>query len=193
MNQEKNGFTVIEIVLVLAIAGLVFLGAFIALPALWSSQRDAARKTNVMDFVSAVKTYQTNSNRGALPTSSFKSETFSWDIARSSTETGTWKAFIRDYISSDFQDPDKGSYNFTTVKCLRKDGAEASTGEYCKYGTFGDVNDPENTNINGDSEHMLYIIEHATCNGDLVIKTNSPRSIAVVQVLERGIRYCHNS
>ena len=33
-NQTKKGFTIIEVVLVLAIAGLIFLMVFIALPAL---------------------------------------------------------------------------------------------------------------------------------------------------------------
>ena len=41
--QKEKGFTIIEVVLVLAIAGLIFLMVFIALPALQSSQRDTAR------------------------------------------------------------------------------------------------------------------------------------------------------
>ena len=44
LDQHKNGFTIIEVVLVLAIAGLIFLMVFIALPALQRSQRDAQRK-----------------------------------------------------------------------------------------------------------------------------------------------------
>lgn len=65
--KKRNGFTVIEIVLVLAIAGLIFLATFIALPSLWASQRDSARKENLMMFVTNLKNYQTNNNRGALP------------------------------------------------------------------------------------------------------------------------------
>ena len=44
MNKDKNGFTIIEVVLVLAIAGLIFLMVFIALPALQRSQRDTQKK-----------------------------------------------------------------------------------------------------------------------------------------------------
>ena len=42
---DKGGFTIIEVVLVLAIAGLIFLMVFIALPALQRSQRDTERRT----------------------------------------------------------------------------------------------------------------------------------------------------
>ena len=39
-KDNKKGFTIIEVVLVLAIAGLIFAMVFIALPALQRSQRD---------------------------------------------------------------------------------------------------------------------------------------------------------
>lgn len=65
--KTKKGFTIIEVVLVLAIAGLIFMAVFIVLPPLWASQRDAARKENLMTFVTNLANYQTNNNRGALP------------------------------------------------------------------------------------------------------------------------------
>ena len=43
-NNNKYGFTIIEVVLVLAVAGLIFLMVFIALPTLQRSQRDTQRK-----------------------------------------------------------------------------------------------------------------------------------------------------
>ena len=68
MNRTENikGFTIIEVVLVLAIAGLIFLMVFIALPALQAGQRDTARKSDVSNVASAVSTY-TGSNRGSFP------------------------------------------------------------------------------------------------------------------------------
>lgn len=66
-KQTIKGFTIIEVVLVLAIAGLIFLMVFIALPALQSGQRDTARKTDVGSVASAVTTYASN-NRGQFPT-----------------------------------------------------------------------------------------------------------------------------
>ena len=40
-QHNKKGFTIIEVVLVLAIAGLIFLMVFVALPALQRGQRDS--------------------------------------------------------------------------------------------------------------------------------------------------------
>lgn len=65
-NKEK-GFTIIEVVLVLAIAGLIFLMVFIALPALQRSQRDSQRRNDVSRFMSQLDSYSTN-NRGAIVT-----------------------------------------------------------------------------------------------------------------------------
>lgn len=66
-KQNQKGFTIIEVVLVLAIAGLIFLMVFIALPALQRSQRDGQRRSDVSKFVSQLTSYSTN-NRGSLPT-----------------------------------------------------------------------------------------------------------------------------
>jgi len=68
MNRTKNikGFTIIEVVLVLAIAGLIFLMVFIALPALQAGQRDTARKSDVSNVASALNSYS-SANRGSLP------------------------------------------------------------------------------------------------------------------------------
>lgn len=97
MNAQQNkekGFTIIEVVLVLAIAGLIFLMVFIALPALQRSQRDTQRRDDVSRFVSQLTSYSTN-NRGALPKDN---ET---DMA----------AFMKSYMKSDqgeFNDPKSG-------------------------------------------------------------------------------------
>ncbi len=63
---KQRGFTIIEVVLVLAIAALIFLMVFIALPALQRNQRDIARKEELQKVIGAVSTYQGN-NRAASP------------------------------------------------------------------------------------------------------------------------------
>ena len=60
---KDRGFTIIEVVLVLAIAALIFLMVFIALPALQASQRDTARKSDV-SIVSAAYNSALSNNRG---------------------------------------------------------------------------------------------------------------------------------
>jgi len=65
-RANKKGFTIIEVVLVLAIAALIFLMIFVALPALQRGQRNTARKEDVGTVASAVNTYRSN-RAGALP------------------------------------------------------------------------------------------------------------------------------
>ena len=65
-KQNKKGFTIIEVVLVLAIGGLIFLMVFIALPALQRSQRNTQREDDLSRVLTAVNDYQTN-NSGKTP------------------------------------------------------------------------------------------------------------------------------
>ncbi|NTW62092.1 type II secretion system protein [Candidatus Saccharibacteria bacterium] len=65
-KQNSRGFTIIEVVLVLAIAGLIFMMVFIALPALQRGQRDTQRKNDLSRLNTALNSYQSN-NRGNLP------------------------------------------------------------------------------------------------------------------------------
>lgn len=58
--KSKKGFTIIEVVLVLAIAGLIFLMVFIALPALQRSQRDTQRRNDYSMLSTAVTSYISN-------------------------------------------------------------------------------------------------------------------------------------
>lgn len=64
--KKQSGFTIIEVVLVLAIAGLIFLMVFIALPALQRSQRDSQREQDMNRALTAIQSYQSN-NRNAIP------------------------------------------------------------------------------------------------------------------------------
>lgn len=63
--NKQHGFTIIEVALVLAIAGLIFLVVFLALPALQNSQKDMARRQDVGRVVSALQSYMAD-NGGNL-------------------------------------------------------------------------------------------------------------------------------
>ena len=65
-SSQKHAFTIIEVVLVLAIAGLIFLMVFIALPALQRNQRDSLRKNQANTFRDAIIRRVAN-NRNAVP------------------------------------------------------------------------------------------------------------------------------
>jgi len=66
MKTSKKGFTLIEVILVLAIAALIILMVLLTLPAVQRAQRDTARKDDVGKIISAFTEYMSN-NRGAAP------------------------------------------------------------------------------------------------------------------------------
>lgn len=93
-TNAQKGFTIIEVVLVLAIAGLIFLMVFIALPALQRNQRDTARKSDVSTVSSAVNSF-TGNNRGSYPTDA-QLQSYTKDL---SDNTDNSKVTIISYIT----------------------------------------------------------------------------------------------
>lgn len=65
--KNKKGFTIIEVMIVLAVAGVIMLIVLLAVPALQRSQRNTQRKHDVTTLVGGINDYATNNN-GALPT-----------------------------------------------------------------------------------------------------------------------------
>ena len=66
-ESDEKGFTIIEVLIVLAIAGLIMVVVFLAVPNLQKSQRNNGRKTDANNALSALSDYISN-NGGALPT-----------------------------------------------------------------------------------------------------------------------------
>lgn len=92
VGTNKKGFTIIEVVLVLAIAGLIFLIVFLAVPALQRARRDTQRKNDVGRFLAQLEQYASNNN-GTYPDNQ--------------TELNT---FVTEYMD-DFGDPKEGTYD----------------------------------------------------------------------------------
>ena len=67
LKKRTEGFTIIEVLIVLAIAGLILLIVFLAVPALQRNQRNTARKSDVSRIGGAVTEYISNNN-GVAPT-----------------------------------------------------------------------------------------------------------------------------
>ncbi len=65
-NKEK-GFTIIEVLIVLAIAGLIMLIVFLAVPSLQRNSRNTQRKNDVAGVLGAVSE-RVGNNNGTLPT-----------------------------------------------------------------------------------------------------------------------------
>ena len=91
-SNSRSAFTIIEVVLVLAIAGLIFLMVFIALPALQRNQRDTQRKNNISLLKDAIERYKGN-NKGKLPWGSGPE----WEYSSS--------PFVTNYIRDGWRDP----------------------------------------------------------------------------------------
>jgi prepilin-type N-terminal cleavage/methylation domain-containing protein len=66
-KTKQHGFTIIEILIVLAIAGLILLIVFFAVPALQRSARNARRKRDLGRFYAAVQEYAANRNSQRAP------------------------------------------------------------------------------------------------------------------------------
>ena len=60
--RNQTGFTIVEVVLVLAIAGLIFLIVFLALPQLQKSRRDTQRRSDVGRVLAQLEQYSANNN-----------------------------------------------------------------------------------------------------------------------------------
>lgn len=66
IKKRNEGFTIIEVLIVLAIAGLILLVVFLAVPALQRNSRNQQRKQDVAAMLSAV-TEWSNNNSGKMP------------------------------------------------------------------------------------------------------------------------------
>ncbi len=191
--KPKQGFTIIEVVLVLAIAGLIFLMVFVALPALQRSQRDTQRRNDLSRVDTSMVQYQTNNqgtNNGSnLPVAgtfaASQRPEFPEDCSSSSACT-----FVRNYMNSGtsntidtntFQDPDGWYYGMTIL-------SHAESGLSDNGGSWSYVNSNEDANRDA-MDHIIYVLTGAKCNGETVTG-DSQRHFAIVYRLEGAGTYC---
>lgn len=75
-KSNSSGFTIIEVMIVLAIAGLILLIVFLAVPALQRNARNTQRKTDVGTIGAAANTIKSNNNGDVtkITTSALNSE-----------------------------------------------------------------------------------------------------------------------
>ena len=157
--KSKKGFTIIEVVLVLAIAGLIFLMVFIALPAMQRSQRDTQRRNDYSQLSAAMTTYMT-SNNGQLP--------------------GTGSLEPARYVNEDGTDPDGNKYILEVVNCSASQNQSA--GEACSNTSF----DLTGTTVDRDTGTKVYIVKNARCDGGKPVYSKSSRSFAIYGQVESG-------
>lgn len=172
--SEKSGFTIIEVVLVLAIAGLIFLMVFIALPTLQRSQRDTQRRSDLGRVSSQITSFQTN-NGGKLPGGDSVSKVEVGSTSVPSCDASDKKSaacFIANYMNgvgaseNEFVDPDGTAYGMNIS------------------------NYTSGTNYATTFDHVIYIVKKAKCNGETVVESKNARDFAVAYKLEGNGTYC---
>ena len=214
LTTTKKGFTIIEVVLVLAIAGLIFMMVFIALPALQRSQRDTQRSNDIARVQTALNQYQAN-NRGAIPKSTnvyVKGHETPIKNATGGSAYGisTWGYFYDNYIIVNsgggqdvFADPDGGFYSLWIQDC------GSNSGTACKSGQRAEVsfNQQAAGTLTGESAaaskdtvakdgiagHSVSILVKATCVGETAVGSTGARKVAILYKKEGGGTFCLNN
>lgn len=216
--NSKQGFTIIEVVLVLAIAGLIFLMVFVALPALQRSQRDTQRRNDMSRVDTSLVQYQTNhSNLSVnLPDVTGK-EYESWTAPKDNTfgtngcGTNIACQFVRDYMNTgssendgktnSFEDPDGTPYSIVitrnwdlndpgNVSYTPDDGGSSTARSSLSGDTTNGftITDVANGG-NAYDAHVVYIVPGGRCSGDRVLKSTK-RHFAILYRLEGAGTYC---
>ena len=186
MMKNKKGFTLIEVVLVLAIGGLILAMVFIAVPNLSALQRDNERRDDMMLFIDNLQRFKSNNNRGALPSGTPPITISGTSITFGQTDGTTWADFYKGYFHDNFVDPSSTErYNWKIIECGRSNYGKCQEGNNTlttlRTGTFK------------QNDYNMYIIIGATCDsGDAVYSPNN-RNVAVLYRLERGELYCANT
>ena len=177
-SKSKKGFTIIEVVLVLAIAGLIFLMVFIALPALQRSQRNTQRGDDLSRILTAVNSYQSNNN-GKLP---FRVE---------GTDLTIDSNFVSRYIDDKCETTDGEEYTACVDQFTDPDGTI--------YGFSYEANldeDVTDVAVEGETmDHIFHVYTNATC-GDTegtVDAGSGERQVAIVYWMEGGAISCNDN
>lgn len=191
-TNAKKGFTIIEVVLVLAIAGLIFLMVFVALPNLQRTQRDTQRRNDVDRVQTSLIQYVTNNNQ--VPSGG--SDAFEITPDMGVDENHVWRKFARNYLAADgdtFEDPNGSPYYMQTIAC---------TSESCvsnlldaKFGdasyAVGEGEGATTTEIDGG---IIVVAANAQCGAEVENNafeyTSGKRSFAVAMRLEGNGVYC---
>jgi prepilin-type N-terminal cleavage/methylation domain-containing protein len=175
-TKRAEGFTIIEVMIVLAIAGLIMVIVFIAVPQLQRNQRDNARQ-NIANRVKAeIETYAGN-NQGLYPFGADTVANANGTVCTNAV-TGCWSNFVNNYITNKVkaEDPSTGA---SVV------GNTATSGVPQAYAAA--VTLPANK---GD----FAVIYGAACDGEGVKASGTAslkvRTYAVLIGLDRGNKYC---
>lgn len=155
-KQQDEGFTIIEVVLVLAIAALILLMVFLALPALQRGQRDTQRKNDISRLQSSINNYKSGA-RGQLPATS---------MLTNDGDSGYLGRYLRNNNDT-FADPSGNNY---TLENVQANGSVPAWSEsitsniyFSKGGTCGDGQTP--TFASNDNSRRMILVKPLEAGG----------------------------
>jgi len=141
-KKNTHGFTLIEVVLVLAIGGLIFLLAFLAYGQVSLNRRDTQRRNDLRSFVAELNNFKVDNNnklpiRQTAPCLSPTAIPTKKDAATFSSTSPSLQSFINNYYRlSNSGDPSSGTYMIYTCGGIPPIGTITYVSDYskCKNG-----------------------------------------------------------
>jgi len=132
--KDQKGFTIIEVLIVLAIAALILLIVFLAVPALQRSARNNSRKNDAGRIAAATSNFVSNHN-GSLPS-------VAADVTTIITDAGNLSAYPGMQVSGTLATAAKGKMSLVdgssgAVAAITVDGLQLVTGAKCDPATLG--------------------------------------------------------
>lgn len=187
--SKRRGFTIIEVVLVLAIGGLIFLMVFIALPSLQRSQRNSQRRRDVDRVHAAIIDYQKH-NKGKLPFSGTKTAVGVFD-----------KNFASRYIDSscEFNRQHTGAANYgyyTFVNCGEQFTApDGEPYEIAQLRSDSSTANFDQFMANTGNYHVIFVANRTKCSELEGGRTSTGKAndFIVASALEGGSMYCRDN
>lgn len=104
---SRSGFTLIEVVLTLAIGGLIFLLAFLAFQQVSANRRDTSRRQDVRKILAEAVNYASNGD-GTMPCKEVGVPNNYCHVGRpneTSLDIGSWTEFWQQLANEDFKNP----------------------------------------------------------------------------------------
>ncbi|MBQ3261264.1 type II secretion system protein [Candidatus Saccharibacteria bacterium] len=173
MKQENikrtRGFTIIEVVLVLAIAGLIFLMVFVALPNMQRSQRDSQRRQDYASLVANMIQFMTN-NGGKMPTV---------------RDGGYWDFYTKakSFVNTSGEDPSGNSYVLVLFNARN----------FLHYSTSAGAelsNTSRKIHVPPKEPGEIAVIVGARCGDESIDTASGSKLFAVVGYMESSDWYC---
>lgn len=186
--KSKKAFTIIEVVLVLGIAGLILLAVFIAVPALQRNKRNQIRRDDMARIMNAIVNYQ-GSHSGKVPiyydsTANPTSECGSVEASKNSKSCFKLNTiFVPKYLDSDIvftEDPGNNpkqnggwSYTFTCSDDSGCNDFRDPDGTIYIIKTEGRGFTGGGEAISTDFNHVVHLAAYSRCASAGVSKTDT--------------------